>query len=316
MLVPEEKISVVVLTDEDLKYAYNYYYRKATNEVKKFNEKKRYQNISYEKDQILYYSGRILPNEEVNSVLPLAGVMKDLSNLTFCVPIIDKHSPIAYSIMNEVHWHDDIAMHAGVEILLRRSIQYAYIIEGRDIAKRIKHSCERCRYIYKRTIEVVMGPVSTHNLNIASPFYISQVDIAGPFTAYSSHNKRASIKIYFCVFCCSTTTAVSIKVLEDYTTTAFIQAFIRFSCDRGYPKMLFVDEGSQLVKGCQTIGFSFRDAKHKLNIEANVEFESCPVGGHNMHGRVERRIRHIKESIEKSMQNERLSIIQWETVAS
>ena len=135
----------------------------------------------------------------MNSVLPLAGVMKDLSNLTFCVPIIDKHSPIAYSIMNEVHWHDDIAMHAGVEILLRRSIQYAYIIEGRDIAKRIKHSCERWRYIYKRTIEVVMGPVSTHNLNIASPFYISQVDIAGPFTAYSSHNKRASIKIYFCV---------------------------------------------------------------------------------------------------------------------
>ena len=69
--------------------------------------------------------------------------------------------------------------------------------------------------------------------------------------------------------------------------------------------MLFVDEGSQLVKGCQTMGFSFKDAQHRLNIETNVEFESCPVGGHNMHGRVERKIRHIKESIEKSVQNER-----------
>ena len=47
-----------------------------------------------------------------------------------------------------------------------------------------------------------------------------------------------------------------------------------------------------------------------------VEFEVCPVGGHNMNGKVERRIKHIKESLEKSSHNERLSILQWETLAS
>jgi len=38
--------------------------------------------------------------------------------------------------------------------------------------------------------------------------------------------------------------------------------------------------------------------------------------GHNMHGRVERKIREIRLSIEKSVHHQRLSIIQWETVSS
>ena len=42
---------------------------------------------------------------------------------------------------------------------------------------------------------------------------------------------------------------------------------------------------------------------------------SC--GGHNYsNGKVERRIRHIKESLDRSIQNERLSILQWETMCA
>ena len=33
---------------------------------------------------------------------------------------------------------------------------------------------------------------------------------------------------------------------------------------------------------------SFIDLQHKLNIEYAFQFETCPVGGHNMHGKVER----------------------------
>ena len=151
--------------------------------------------------------------------------MKDLSMSTFCIPIIDKHSPLAYSIVNEVHWYDKVAKHAGIKSVLRFTMQYGFILEGREIAKKVKKGCERCRYLYKRTIDVAMGPASPYNLTIAPSFYISQIDIAGPFKAYSAHNKVTSIKIWFCVFCCSTTKTVSIKVLEDYSTAAFVQAF-------------------------------------------------------------------------------------------
>ena len=70
------------------------------------------------------------------------------------------------------------------------------------------------------------------------------------------------------------------------------------------------------MKGCKTMILNYHDIQSRLHLEMNVELETCPVGGHNMHGKVERKIRHIKESIEKCMHNERLSILQWETLGA
>ena len=47
-----------------------------------------------------------------------------------------------------------------------------------------------------------------------------------------------------------------------------------------------------------------------------VDFATCPVGGHNYNGKVERRIKHVKESLEKTISNQRLSLLQWETIAA
>jgi len=128
------------------------------------------------------------------------------------------------------------------------------------------------------------------NLCIAPPFYITQADIAGPFDAFSQHYKRTVVKIWLLVFCCSTTTCINIRVLEDYSTPSFIQAFMRFSCQFGYPFKLLIDEGGQLVKGCQTMEFDINDIKQQLHKDVCLEFQTCPVGGHNMHGDVERKI--------------------------
>ena len=307
----------VILTEELIKAGANYYNWKATNEIKHFlKDDKMIERISTERDSILYHSERPMPKHENDQIVQLTEVMRDLSSCTFVVPLIDKHSPIAYSIINEVHWNDPVASHSGVETVLRYTMKYAYIIEGRELVRKIRKGCERCRYLAKRTIEVGMGPVSAHRLTIAPPFYITQVDLAGPFKAYSSHNKRCTIKIYLAVFCCSTTSTVSIRTLEDYGTESFIKAYIRLSSEVGYPKMLLIDEGSQLVKACKTMEFNFHDVKNKLYINHSTEFEVCPVGGHNMHGRVERKIKQIKESLEKTIANERLSVLGWETVGA
>ena len=47
-----------------------------------------------------------------------------------------------------------------------------------------------------------------------------------------------------------------------------------------------------------------------------IAFEVCPVGGHNFHGRVERKIRTVKESLRKGVQNARLSVLEWETLCA
>ena len=83
------------LTEKEINAAERYFFKKATSEVKNFISLKEYQKISFEKDDILYYSGRILPTENVNGVYEMSTTMKDLSSSTFCVPIIYKHSPLA-----------------------------------------------------------------------------------------------------------------------------------------------------------------------------------------------------------------------------
>ena len=57
-------------------------------------------------------------------------------------------------------------------------MKYTHIIEGRDLVRSFRKDCARCTLL-------AMGPVSKVN----SAFYISQVDLFGPFRSYSVHNK-------------------------------------------------------------------------------------------------------------------------------
>ena len=48
--------------------------RKATNEIKHFVKREKYENISKESNGILYYSGCVLPNQEFSPVVELTGI--------------------------------------------------------------------------------------------------------------------------------------------------------------------------------------------------------------------------------------------------
>ena len=81
-------------------------------------------------------------------------------------------------------------------------------------------------------------------------------------------------------------------------------------------KNLLPDERSQFIKGCTSMKLDIRDIKSRLSQNIKIDFETCPVGGYNMHGKVERKTQEVKKLIEKTMLNERLSVIQWETCAA
>lgn len=48
----------------------------------------------------------------------------------------------------------------------------------------------------------------------------------------------------------------------------------------------------------------------------NVEYQPCPTAAHHMHGKIEQKIRQIKQSIEKTVINQQLSVLQWEILAA
>ena len=145
---------MIKVSEEEFQGALNYFYRKASVEVKQFNSNECYGNISSEKNDILYYTGRILPCQQINAITTMSNTMRYLTRTSFCVPLVDKYSPLAFSIVNE--WYHSVAKHSGVETVLRYSMQHAYIFEGRDIVKKIKKSCERCKILMNMTFNVSM----------------------------------------------------------------------------------------------------------------------------------------------------------------
>ena len=138
---------MVTLSEEEIKASQLYFFKKATAEIKKFVKRSNYQKISVEKDKVLYYTGRILSTSNIEAAGEMSSVMKDLSATTFQVRLVYKHSPIAYSLINEVHWYSMAAKHSGMETVWRYVLKTAYIIFGRDLVKKIRINCERCRYL-------------------------------------------------------------------------------------------------------------------------------------------------------------------------
>ena len=308
------KVAVVHLPEDIVNAAKSYFFLKATHEVKQFVHPSKYKNNSIMRDGILYFTGRILASQEISGKIALSDACVDLSASSFCVPITDALSPVAYAIVSETHWYHPDVSHGGVESILRISQCTAFVIGGRELVKSIAKSCAKCRILHKKGVIAAMGPLGEFNLCIAPPFFYCQTDLCGPFSAYSPVNKRATLKVWFVVFCCTVTGAVDCRIMENYNADSFLLAFERFGCRFGYPRTILPDEGSQLVKGCQNMVISFSDIKHKLSIEHGIEFKTCPVGAHNVHGKVERKIREIRKSLQKTVEKNRLSVLQWETL--
>ena len=76
----------------------------------------------------------------------MTNTMHDLSAATFCVIIVDKHSPLVYAIINDIHWNDKVAQHSAVKTIWRYVLEKAYIaplsktskdhVKGVDTSKR------------------------------------------------------------------------------------------------------------------------------------------------------------------------------------
>lgn len=303
---------VQVSSEIDQQAATNYFFKKATAEVKHFAKQKQWKDVSVPdpKTGILHYSARILDGQEIEDV---EQCMYDLQPLHFVKPMVERFSPVAYSIM--LYCHRSLVRHRNATDTLRESRTLAFIINGRSLAEEVRDSCMFCRRYKARLLKVEMGNVHENRLTIAPVFWFSQVDIMGPFLATCEHNHRSSVKIWGLVFKDPASGAVMAHVMQSYNASAFVLAYTRFATRFGHPKKLFIDAGSQLVKGCKELQFSLVDIKNTLNstYQVGIEFETGPVGGHNYQGAVERSIQEVKKLFYKVYQGLKMDILAYET---
>ena len=298
------------LSPGEIGRAERYFFLKATSEVKKFSKESDWMGVSTMKNGILYYTARILDGQEIHSV---EKEMFDLDPLHFVCPICDRYSPVAYSVM--VHSHSKLTHHRNACATLRESRNIVYILSGRDLANEVRGTCVACRRYKAKLVEVEMGKIHPNRLTIAPPFYNCQVDLFGPFSASCEHNHRSKVEVWGVAFKDPATSALAVHAMQGYDTPSFLQAYTRFASRYGHPSKLFIDEGSQLLKACKKMEFSLVDITRNLNSEhqVGIEFEACPVGGHNVQGVVERSIREIKKLFKLLYSGLKLDIVSYET---
>ena len=101
---------VMVLTDEELGASLEYEFKKTTEVVIKYNDKKAVDNVGVNKDGVLFCKSRLLESKKVRAVGELE---IDVKGVDSDAPVIDKLSPIAVSI--SLHLHYNVLPHRGAE---------------------------------------------------------------------------------------------------------------------------------------------------------------------------------------------------------
>ena len=289
-------------TDKYIHLALVYLYRKAALEVMQFNPTTKVDRVAVMKEGILFSKGRII--DGMNFVQTGGLEVSDLGQLGIKahIPVVDRHSPLAYSIANHVHWN--LAKHKGIETCNRISLGHVNILQGASLYKELGEQCVRCRMKRKRYLEMPMGPISDHQLRVCPPFWATQADLFGPvqvyvpgFTKNTRNRKVLEAKCWVMVFVCPVTRLTNIQVIEKSDNSGMVDGLTRLSCEVGVPKFVMVDEDSALVKAMQEVEVDLIDTQLQLHTEYGIEFSVCPVSGHNQHGQVERKIRTVQDSL-------------------
>lgn len=299
------------LAQHDLKWSEHYYFRLATKEVIRFVPDKQYKDDTVERYGILYYTGRIMDGHQIET--PVDAFL-DLEPLCFVKPVVDRYSPIAYSIM--LWAHGTLTNHRTASSTLTESRSLAYVLRGRDLANEVRDRCQDCKVFKAKLVEVEMGKLHDTRLTVAPPFYISQCDLMGPFQANCQHKShRSPAKIWVAIFKCVTTCALAGHVMQDYSAPAFVQAYTRFGTTRGHPALIMIDLGTQLVSACEGMEINILDVAETLSTKYQVGLthSKAPARAHNYQGQVERGIREVKRLFNKVFAGLKLDTLAWET---
>ena len=106
-------------------------------------------------------------------------------------------------------------------------------------------ACVNCRKGNEAPLQQLVADLPKERLiPYEPPFTYTGVDFFGPF--YVKHG-RGLDKVYGCVFTCFTSRAVHIEDVSSLETDVLIRALRRFISNRGCPKEIWSDNGTNFV---------------------------------------------------------------------
>ena len=192
------------------------------------------------------------------------------------------------------------------------------VVKGlRWLVKRVIADCVKCRLIEKKTLELRLSNHPKARTLLAPCFHSCMMDICYGFKGQAFKRSRAVIKIYALVIVCLLTGATNIMAPEGIETQDVCAALERHANRYGVPGFIYVDNGTQL-KALQYAKISVRDLDAMIQDNLGIKIIVSNAKAHSERGRVERRIRVLRETMEKLGMDSSypMTCLQWDTLIS
>ena len=290
--------------------AWTYTCKLLSKEVSNTTSKSKLDSYIRDESEILKSGGRLsYPELDVdNSELAV------FENTSFIAPVALVTNPVIISLALHLHW--EILNHPGIELHLGYMLSIVHVERLRTLIKKIRTSCIRCRLLLKKRYIGSTGNQAKSCLVKAPPFYSIQMDCCGPFLAHDSVKRRTTIKAYMLVIVCMLTGAVSIVCLDSLSTDSIMSSMLRHISRYGYAKLIYCDSQSSFLS-LESLNFTIRDLKTNLWTQERIVLEVSTPHAHMERGKVEQRVRVIREMLDKSREHStKKSILDWETICA
>ncbi|XP_047671761.1 uncharacterized protein LOC125145112 [Tachysurus fulvidraco] len=202
--------------------------------------------------------------------------------------ILPKDSHISLLLIR--HHHEQVK-HQGRH-LTEGAIRAAglWILGGKSLINSVLHKCITCRKLRGKLEEQHMSNLPPERLKVCPPFTYVGLDVFGPWSVTSRRTRggHAESKRWAIMFCCMSSRAVHIEVIESMDTSSCINALRRFFALRGPPKQLHSDCGTNFIGTCKELGMD--KVVQKYLSEQGCSWEFNPPHSSHMGGSWERLI--------------------------
>lgn len=235
------------------------------------------------------------------------------------VPILPYNAWVSTLLARECHRES----HGGLAETLLRMRRKAWIIRGRRIAQKVVDGCVQCRKTKAKRCQQVMGDLPPERSQPAAPFEFTTVDLFGPYRVKDDVKKRASMKVWGVVFCCTSSRAIHAELANAQSTESFLMAFQRFAAIRGYPRKIYSDPGTNFIGARPVLQelYRFLEDIDKTALEETATqngtewmWKIHPADSPHRNGAAEAAVRILKRALQNCGVESTLTYSEFQTV--
>ncbi|XP_065372316.1 uncharacterized protein LOC135964147 [Calliphora vicina] len=213
-------------------------------------------------------------------------------------------------------------LHAGPKALIGILRQQVWVINAREVVRKVVRNCVHCFKYNPRLLQQLMGNLPADRFKAQRPFLVSGVDFCGPFyTSYRIRGK-APYKTYVAIFVCFSSKAIHVELVSDLSTNTFLLCLKRFIGRRGIPQRLYCDNATNFVGASSKL----QDLKQRFFDDSNIKelmhystitgfkFSFIPPRSPHFGGLWESAVKSTKTILVKNMSQANLTYEEFQTI--